>query len=121
MADQERDKKARVVKNMIETLNSQKSSKFHVMLFQYYIDTERYATSALTVSGDFTPNIRETLGGFECDAFFPPEMLRPQQKEGKEVKNGAIKVKLYVNLDDIVAILAIAEEGGETTLYPTEE
>jgi hypothetical protein len=46
MADQERDKKARVVKNMIETLNSQKSSKFHVMLFQYYIDTERYATSA---------------------------------------------------------------------------
>jgi hypothetical protein len=34
MADQERDKKARVVKNMIETLNSQKSSKFHVMLLR---------------------------------------------------------------------------------------
>src|SRR5438046_1957633 len=105
MADEDREKKSLAVKEMIKTLNSKldskKSTKFHVMLFQYYIDTERYATSALTVSEDSTPNIRETPGGFECDAFFPPEMLRLQQREGKEVKNGAIEVKLYVNLDDI--------------------
>jgi hypothetical protein len=90
------------------------------MLFQYYIDTKPYTTSSFTVSNDFTPNIRETEGGFECDAFFPPDMLRPDDREGKEVINGVIRVRLYVNLDDVVGIFTVAE-GQTMPLYrPTD-
>ena len=106
---QDREEKSRAVKAMIEILNSQESSKFHVMLFQYYIDTKAYSTSSFTVSNDFTPNIRETAGGFECDAFFPPNMLRPEEREGKELINGVIRVRLYVNLDDVVGIFPVAD------------
>jgi hypothetical protein len=34
-------------------------------------------------------------------------MLRPQEKYGKEEINGAIKVRLYVRLDDIVGIFSM--------------
>jgi hypothetical protein len=46
------------------------------MLLRYYVETEEYSTSALTVSQACTPNVLETPNGFECDAFFPPEMLK---------------------------------------------
>jgi hypothetical protein len=115
--EQDREEKSRAVKAMIEMLNSHGSSKFHVMLFQYYIDTKAYSTSSFTVANDFTPNIRETEGGFECDAFFPPDMLRPEEREGKQLINGVTKVRLYVNLDDVVGIFRVA--GGQTVaLYP---
>jgi hypothetical protein len=117
---QDREEKSRAVKAIVEILKSQESSQFHVMLFQYYIDTKPYTTSSFTVSNDFTPNIRETDGGFQCDAFFPPDMLRPEEREGKELTNGVIRVRLYVNLDDVVGIFMVA--GGETrALYhPTD-
>jgi hypothetical protein len=118
--EKDREEKFRAVKAMIEMLNSQESSKFHVMLFQYYIDTKTYSTSSFTVSKEFTPNIRETAGGFECDAFFPPNMLRPEDREGKELVNGVIRVRLYVNLDDVVGIFTVAE-GQTMALYrPTD-
>ena len=117
MVDEDRDRKSHAIKEMIKMLNSQKSSQFHVMLFEYYIDTELYSTSGLTVSQASTPNIRETPNGFECDAFFPPDMLRPGQREGKEIINGVMKVSLYVNLDDIVAIYAIAQGDKTIPLY----
>ncbi len=117
MVEENRERKSHAVKEMIRMLNSQESSQFHVMLFKYYIDTEPYATSGLTVSQASTPNIRETPSGFECDAFFPPDMLRPQEKGGKETVNGVIKVSVYVNLDDIVGIFAMAAKGDTIPLY----
>jgi hypothetical protein len=117
MPEEIRERKSRAVKEMIKMLNSQASSQFHVMLFQYYIDAERYPASALTVSQDFTPNMRETPNGFECDTFFPPSMLRLQEQQGKEIINGVIKVNLYVNLDDIVAIYTIAQGNKPIPLY----
>ena len=107
MLEQDREKKSRAVRAMIGTLNSQESSKFHVMLFQYYINTIPYATSSVTIANDFTPNIRATAGGFECDTFFPPSMLMPEHREGKEIINGVIRVALYVNLDDVVGIFRV--------------
>jgi hypothetical protein len=120
MSEQDREKKSRAVRAMVEMLNSKESSKFHVMLFRYYIDTNAYRTSSLTVSDHFTPNIRETEGGFVCDAFFPPHLLRPEDREGKEVINGVVRVKLYVSLDDVVGIFAVAD-GQTTALYPTDD
>jgi len=112
-----RERKSNAVKEMIEMLNSQETSRFHVMLLKYYIDTEPYSTSALTVSQASTPNIHETPHGFECETFFPPDMLRPEEKDGKEVINGVVKVSLYVNLDDILGIYAMVENGQAIPLY----
>src|SRR6266498_3157374 len=102
---------------MIEMLNSQDSSRFHVMLLKYYIDTEPYSTSALTVSQACTPNLLETPEGFKCDAFFPPNMLRPQEKQGKTAINGVIRVSLYVNLDGIIGIFSMTENAETIPLY----
>ena len=122
MAEENREKKSRAVKEMIEMLNAANSSEFHVMLFKYYIDTEPYSTSALAVSQESTPNMREAPNGFECDAFFPPEMLRSQEKDGKEIINGTIKVRLYVKLDDVVGIFVTGQKGEAIPLYtPTGE
>ena len=43
-------------------------------------------------------------------------MLRPEEREGKEVINGVIRVRLYVNLDDVVGIFTVAD-GQTTALY----
>ncbi|SRR6266542_2072576 len=117
MAEENRERKSRAVKEMIRMLNSQESSRFHIMLFKYYIDTEPYSASALTVSNDCTPNMRDTPNGFECDAFFPPDMLTAALQEDKELINGVIKVSLYVNLDDVVGIFVTAEKGETIPLY----
>ena len=117
MTEENLHRKSRAVKEMIEMVNAPNSSEFHVMLFKYYIDTEPYSTSALAVSQACTPNIREAPDGFECDAFFPPEMLRSQEKDGKEVINGTIKVRLYVNLDDVVGIFVTGHKGEAIPLY----
>ena len=117
MGEEDRDKKSSAVKEMIEMVNAPNSSEFHVMLFKYYIDTEPYSTSALAVSQACTPNIREAPNGFESDAFFPPEMLRSQEKDGKEVINGTIKVRLYVKLDDVVGIFVTGKKGEAIPLY----
>jgi hypothetical protein len=117
MPEENRERKSHAVKEMIRMLNAQESSQFHVMLFKYYIDTEPYSTSALTVSEATTPNMRETPNGFECDAFFPPDTLRPQEKHGKTVINGVIRVSLYVNLDDIIGIYSTPENAEAIPLY----
>jgi hypothetical protein len=114
---EDRERKSHAVKEMIRMLNSQETSKVHVMLLKYYIDTEPYSTSALTVSEATTPNLLETPEGFKCDAFFPPDMLRPQAKQGKTVINGVIRVSLYVNLDDILRIFAMSENAEAIPLY----
>jgi hypothetical protein len=115
--EENRERKSHAVKEMIRMLNSQESPRFHVMLLKYYIDTEPYSTSALTVSQAGTPNLLETPEGFKCDAFFPPDMLRPQAKQGKTVSNGVIRVSLYVNLDDILRIFSTPENAEAIPLY----
>jgi len=98
MAEENRERKSQAVKEMKRMLNSSESSQFHVMLFKYYIDTEPYPTSGFTVSQACTPNMRETPNGFEREAFFPPDMLRSEEKDGKEIINGTVEVSVYVNL-----------------------
>src|SRR5438093_5981307 len=83
MAEENRERKSRAVKEMIRMLNSQESSRFHVMLFKYYIDTEPYSTSALTISQASTPNMREAPNGFECDAFFSSRHAYARRKGRK--------------------------------------
>lgn len=97
------------VKSMIENMGSH---IFMVMLFNYDIEGERYGCSGLTVSPDHTQNMRQTQDGFECNAFFPPHLLTVHAKEGKEVINGVIKVRLKAYLKDILIITGV-ESGGK--------
>jgi hypothetical protein len=100
------------VKNMIDLLQANPPPKFHVSLSSYSIEGFDYRTSALTVSPDHTLNIRQTNSGFECDTFFPPQMIQPATREGKEVINGIIKVRMRVDLKDINFILGRLDNGG---------
>jgi hypothetical protein len=122
MLDADRKNKSLAVKKMIKLFHAYESSHFHVVLKQYYIDKEPYSASALTVSRECTPNLAEALNGFQCDSFFPPNMLDPKEKEGKEVINGVIKVSMYVNLDDVFGIFDMATQGEPIPLYaPPDE
>lgn len=104
------------VKSMIENMDRH---SFMVMLFTYYIEGEPYVTTGLTISPDHTPNMRQTQDGFECDAFFTPEMLTDHAKEGKEVINGLVKVRLRAYLKDILIISGVesGDKKRQLTLY----
>src|SRR4030095_7673391 len=117
MSTEDRERKYKALKEMIRIVNSQASSKGYVALLKYYIDTEAYAASALTLSQDYTPNLHETPNGFGCETFFSPDMLAPEERQGKEIINGVVRVNLYVNLDDIVAIVAETEKDKSVPLY----
>jgi len=96
---------------MIDLLEVQPPPMFMIMLFSYYIEGEMYRTSGLTVSPGHTPNIRQTATGFECDTFFKPEMITPSGRAGKEVINGRVKVRMRVDLKDIMFIVGKLKEG----------
>ena len=93
------------ISNMIQFVREHPDCLFMVMLLpHYFIESEAYRASALTVSSGHTPNIRQTIEGFECDAFFQPHMLTAQSKKGKEVVNGLIKVRMEVRSENIMLI-----------------
>ena len=76
--------------------------------------------SGLTISPHHTPNIRQTQNGFECEAFFPPKMITENGAKGKEVINEVIKVRMQVNLEDILFINGRQKggQGDQIDLYP---
>jgi len=108
------------VKNMIDLLKASPPPRFMIMLFTYYIEGEPYRTSGLTVSPNHTPNIRQTQTGFECDTFYKPEMITPHGRTGKEAINGVIKVRMRVDLKDILFIVGKMKDGQgmQVQLYP---
>jgi hypothetical protein len=112
MLDKDHGAKALAVKKMIDLLDSEKPPVFQVLLLRYYIDNKPYECSMLTVTPDYTPNIHQTETGFECDAFFPPDRLEEHAKTGKEAVHGGIKVKMRVDMKDVVAIVG-KEAGGK--------
>ncbi len=84
------------IKSMIDQLNTRDPPTFFIALNEYTIEGERYMASGLTVDPDHTPNIRQTPTGFECDAFFKPDMINEKGRKGKEVVNSIIKVRMQV-------------------------
>ena len=103
MLEQDREKKSRAVRAMIGTLNLKNPQSFMSCYSSIISTPYLMLTSSVWISNDFTPNIRATAGGFECDTFFPPSMLMPEHREGKEIINGVIRVALYVNLTTLLA------------------
>jgi len=111
-------RKSNAIKTMAELLATKNPPSFFVTLFKYYIEGQEYFSSGLTVSEGRTPNLTRTPTGFECDAYFPPEMVHPKAREGGRVqKNGLVKVRLKANLEDIHMIVMFREDGSQAILY----
>ncbi len=93
------------IQNLIKLVGENPESRFMIVLLpHYYIEGERYRASGLTVSQDHTPNMRQTADAFKCDTFFPPHLLTPHAKKGKEVVNGVIKVRMEVKNENIFIV-----------------
>jgi hypothetical protein len=116
LVPQDQHRKFFAIKNMLELLGSKDPPKFFVVLMKYYIEDEEYRASGLTVTSSHTPNIRQTQQGFECDAFFPPNMLTAHSMAGKEVVNNIIKVRMKVKMEDIFALVGSTESGQQLNL-----
>lgn len=98
------------IRNMIEVVRTKPEAQFFVVLLPHYlIEGIPYPASGLTVSRDHTPNLRQSSTGLECDAFFPPEMLGEPARQGKEVVNGVIKVRMEVATENILIISGIVD------------
>ncbi len=111
------------IKTMVEMLKTERPPIFMVVLVPgtaYRIEGEEYRATALTVTNDHTPNVRLVNDGFECDAFFPPQLLTERAKEGKEAHNGVYKVDLFLPLANIMLILGKRDGGAgeQIQLYP---
>ena len=89
------------IKQMTEALAQPQPPDFFVALGRYYVDGEPYRATGLAVSPTRTPNLRQTQTGFACDAYFAPDLLKEQNRRGKQVLKGLVEVKLEVRLEDI--------------------
>jgi hypothetical protein len=92
------------VGSMARALSQPDPPVFMVLLFTYLVEGQEYSTTGLTVSATATPNLVVTRAGFECDAFFAPELLESHVREGKDLVDGSIRVRLAVRLRDIIQI-----------------
>jgi hypothetical protein len=82
---------------------------FEVLLLRnpvYVIEGINYTATVLSVAQDRTPNLVVSAEAFECDAFFPPDMLAPTETERQTVA-GVARVRLTVPLAGISSILAV--------------
>ena len=109
-------RKSAAVKTMTELLATEDLPNFFVMLFKYYIEGEEYRTSGLTLSKDKTENVSRTPRGFECDAYFAPEMVHSEARKEK-IANGRVRVRMKVNLEDIQMIIMFRQDGTQAILY----
>lgn len=95
---------------MAYAVNNSLPWQFEVLLLkkpQYLIEGTPYRAFALTVAFDYTPNFILLNDGFESDCFFPPHMLAPEHREGKQVVNGIVRVRLKVEYEAIGSVLAL--------------
>jgi hypothetical protein len=105
------------VQNMVKLVAANPRTSFFVMVLpHYFIEEVAYPASGLTVSQGHTPNMRQTIDGFECDAFFQPHMLGKPAREGKEVVNGVMKVRMKLKNEHIL-IISGKIEGKQVDLF----
>src|SRR5881398_3321691 len=105
---------------MARAVQALDAPEFFVMLTRYYIESESYGASGLTVSATATPNLTQTQTGFVCDAFFAPELLSPTALRGKQAEGGRVRVRLEVRLEDVLQIVAMGitpPPSGRTTIH----
>jgi hypothetical protein len=120
-----------VVDQMVSAVQRGEKLLYLVMLGGYWIDGFPYPANSLTVDPEYTPNMRQTQDGFECDTWFEPKMLVAPTREEKEVvkvRKGErdvdlVKVRLKVFLKDIMHIAAgsKAQQVQLATLYTMKE
>lgn len=106
----ERDRLAEMavqVRAVARALRQPHAPSFMILLLTYRINGEKYSTTGLTISASATPNFAVTPAGFECDAFFPSELLTQQSMDSGTVENGSVRVRLAVRLKDIIKVVPL--------------
>jgi hypothetical protein len=107
-----------VVDQMVGAVQRGEKLIYPVMLGGYWIEGFPYSANSLTVDPEYTPNMRQTQDGFECDTWFEPHMIVAPTRAKKEVvkvRKGdreveLMKVRLKVFLKDIMHIAAGSRE-----------
>jgi hypothetical protein len=69
--------KSGAIAELIASVQAGKPRFYFLGLVGYYIEGRPCAADGLSVDGASTPNLRRTVEGFSCDAFFPPGLLPP--------------------------------------------
>jgi hypothetical protein len=90
--------------SMARALSQPDPPAFMVLLLTYLVEGQECSTTGLTVSATATPNLVVTRTGFECDAFFAPDLLESHVREGKDLVDGSVRVRVAVRLRDILQI-----------------
>lgn len=83
---------------------------FRVMTFRYEIEGLGVRSTMLTAGPDYTPNMVVSERGFDCDAFFPPDLLTEEMMAGRQVVAGRVRVRMHVPFDEMSMIIAIREQ-----------
>lgn len=96
---------------MRKAVNQDPTSEFLVQVSQYSIRDALYLGGALTIAAGDDPNLSLREDGFDCDARFPVEMLRPDLYDVRDVEDGVARVRVSVRADDISAIFRIHRDG----------
>ena len=117
-----------IIGQMIASLQRGEDRAYYVGLVGYFIEGCPYSASGLSVDSVATPSIRQTIDGFVCDAFFPPDTLQQETVEAngivKKVVRGMefdlVPVLVEVKLKDIWSV-AERIEGVQHSLIVDEE
>jgi hypothetical protein len=96
---------------------------FIVMLSEYSIEGLPVHANMLTVASTHTPNMVVHSDRFDCDAFFPPDLLNAQMIGDKPVIRGRVKVRMSVEFDKTFMIAGMRTDTGNgdmVTIYRPE-
>ena len=120
-------KKIAVVAQMVSDVSCGGGLSYFVVLAGYWIEGYPYSASGLSVDHTGSPDIRLTMDGFECGAFFAPNMLLDEtvlkngiiQRDFGQGTVNVVKVRVEVKLRDIIAISSYP--GGRQTDLVVDE
>jgi hypothetical protein len=83
-----------VMSGIADLVSSGAPMQFRVMLQYYEIEGMSVRATMLTVSPDYTPNMRVHEDAVECDAFFAPDRLPDDFVAQRQVVDGKVRVRM---------------------------
>jgi hypothetical protein len=89
------DRKTVAVSEMTASIQRGESRKFFVGLVGYYVEGYPYPSSGLSVDIVGISDIELTDRGFQCQAMFAPEQLRPEIVSAKGIVEVTVRGNVY--------------------------
>jgi hypothetical protein len=114
------------VDQMVTSVQRGEELSYFVSLNGYWIEGYPYTADGLTVDQASASHIERSEDGFECDCWFPPDMIQPKTLRDKEIverksPDGGgvrlVKVRVTVRLEDVSGITAMGPSGESAQLF----